>query len=50
MGKRGNDSGHLSKEDYERLQEEESDESNPGQFQRADADTMKRRRVVSAPK
>lgn len=49
MGKRGNEDGQLTKDDYERL-EEENDSSDPGQFQRADADIIKRRRIVSASK
>ena len=48
MGKRGNEAGQLSKDDFERLQDE--NESDPGQFQRANADIMKRRRIVSASK
>lgn len=48
MRKRGNEAGQLSKDDFERLQDE--NESDPGQFQRANAEIMKRRRVVSASK
>lgn len=48
--KRGNERGHLSKEEYARAEEDEEDGDGGGDgtFQKAGADAMSKRKIVRA--
>ena len=46
MGKRGNENSQLSKEDYEALDDGNGGSEPTGSFEKANEDTLKRRKIV----
>ena len=50
MGKRGNEFGHLSKEEYEAREARGEDDEQSNQSRKASADVLQRRRIVKVSK
>ena len=50
MGKRGNEFGHLSKEEYEAREERGEDDDQSNQSRKASADVLRGRRIVRVSK